>query len=99
VKKRDSAGSSGSATSGDGGGTLSAGGVGDSLSPSAQPSTSSARKIFIVKPIPSQQAKPLLVFINPKSGGNQGAKLLHKFYWLLNPRQVFDLSQGGPRLA
>jgi len=94
VKKRDSGGSSGSGTSGDGG-TLSV----DAGPASSSSSTSSSRKIFIVKPIPSSQAKPLLVFINPKSGGNQGAKLLHKFYWLLNPRQVFDLSQGGPRMA
>ncbi|XP_071134998.1 diacylglycerol kinase zeta-like isoform X44 [Mytilus edulis] len=54
---------------------------------------------FIIKPIPSPLLKPLLVFINPKSGGNQGAKLLHKFCWWLNPRQVFDLSQGGPRFG
>ncbi|KAI0232726.1 Diacylglycerol kinase zeta [Lamellibrachia satsuma] len=60
---------------------------------------STDHKPFIIKPIPSPHMKPLLVFINPKSGGNQGAKLLHKFQWLLNPRQVFDLSQGGPVMA
>lgn len=54
---------------------------------------------FTIKPIPSANLKPLLVFINPKSGGNQGAKLMQKFQWHLNPRQVFDLSQGGPRLG
>jgi diacylglycerol kinase (ATP) len=54
---------------------------------------------FAIKPIPSLSSKPLLVFINPKSGGNQGAKLMQKFQWLLNPRQVFDLSQGGPKLG
>lgn len=53
-------------------------------------------RAFAIKPIPCASCKPLLVFINPKSGGNQGAKMMHKFQWLLNPRQVFDLSQGGP---
>ncbi|XP_056609833.1 diacylglycerol kinase zeta isoform X3 [Triplophysa dalaica] len=54
-------------------------------------------KPFIVRPIPSQLMKPLLVFVNPKSGGNQGAKIIQSFMWYLNPRQVFDLSQGGPQ--
>ncbi|XP_022248854.1 eye-specific diacylglycerol kinase-like [Limulus polyphemus] len=53
-------------------------------------------KTFAIKPIPSASSKPLIVFINPKSGGTQGAKLMQKFQWLLNPRQVFDLTQGGP---
>ncbi|KAK6736506.1 hypothetical protein RB195_019285 [Necator americanus] len=57
---------------------------------------------FIVKPNdwsagPSQ---PLLVFVNPKSGGNKGSKALHTLCWLLNPRQVFDItSLKGPKFG
>ncbi|KAJ3612175.1 hypothetical protein NHX12_020452, partial [Muraenolepis orangiensis] len=54
---------------------------------------------FILKPLPSPLMKPILVFVNPKSGGNQGTKVLQMFMWILNPRQVFDLSQGGLREA
>ncbi|XP_035283181.1 diacylglycerol kinase iota isoform X1 [Anguilla anguilla] len=54
---------------------------------------------FLLKPLPSPLMKPVLVFVNPKSGGNQGTKVLQMFMWILNPRQVFDLSQGGPREA
>ncbi|CAK9298133.1 unnamed protein product [Gordionus sp. m RMFG-2023] len=39
---------------------------------------------------------PVLVLINPKSGGNKGAKLIHKFQWFLNPRQVFDITKIKP---
>ncbi|XP_061922425.1 diacylglycerol kinase iota isoform X4 [Entelurus aequoreus] len=54
---------------------------------------------FMLKPLPCPLMKPILVFVNPKSGGNQGAKVLQMFMWILNPRQVFDLSQGGLREA
>lgn len=30
---------------------------------------------------------------------SQGAKIIQSFLWYLNPRQVFDLSQGGPKEA
>jgi len=62
---------------------------------SEEPSDKS-EKPFCLKPIPSPGIAPILVFLNPKSGGNQGAKLMQKFQWLLNPRQVFDLTDGGP---
>uniref|UniRef100_A0AAR2K4D7 Diacylglycerol kinase n=1 Tax=Pygocentrus nattereri TaxID=42514 RepID=A0AAR2K4D7_PYGNA len=39
---------------------------------------------------------PLLVFINPKSGGLKGREILYGFRKLLNPHQVFELTSGGP---
>ena len=74
----------------------------------APPTVSSTPKnshsTFIIRPVPSLNGqnimiKPLLVLINPKSGGKLGPKLIKKFTWLLNPRQVFDLTLSGcPKL-
>lgn len=43
--------------------------------------------------------KPILVIANPKSGGNEGGKLLRVFRGLLNPAQVIDISEIPPENA
>jgi hypothetical protein len=38
-----------------------------------------------------------IVFINPKSGGQQGAAVLKAFEGVLPADQIFNLFEGGPR--
>lgn len=47
-----------------------------------------------------QDSRPLLVFTNRKSGAQHGASLRRRFYILLNPIQVFELSpMQGPEVG
>ncbi|XP_047123556.1 diacylglycerol kinase zeta isoform X2 [Hydra vulgaris] len=61
--------------------------------------SSKERRAFVIKPVDGNNKVMLLVFVNPRSGGNEGARILEKYQYLLNPRQVFDLSKGGPRFG
>jgi hypothetical protein len=47
------------------------------------------------KVTPPSNASPLLIFVNTRSGGNQGLSVMRMFKGLLNPAQVFDLAQAG----
>jgi len=44
----------------------------------------------------STSVTPLLVFVNSRSGPQQGNLLITQFRRLLNPIQVWDLANGGP---
>lgn len=46
---------------------------------------------------PPSNTNPLIAFVNPKSGSNDGVKVMRMLKRILNPMQVFDLSRGGPR--
>ncbi|XP_070853352.1 eye-specific diacylglycerol kinase isoform X15 [Drosophila suzukii] len=103
--KNNAASGSGGGAGGSGGGGAGGGGGGGGKSKKQTQRRQKGKeekkepRAFIVKPIPSPEVIPVIVFINPKSGGNQGHKLLGKFQHLLNPRQVFDLTQGGPKMG
>ena len=62
----------------------------------AQPESSFS---IIPQLLGASSAYPLLVFVHPKSGGGQGLTILKEFMWLLNPRQVFDLTKFQPEYA
>ena len=42
---------------------------------------------------------PVVVFVNSKSGDGRGDRFLRRFKQVLNPAQVFDLNERGPRFG
>lgn len=46
--------------------------------------------------LPNNNWTPLLVFVNTRSGPQQGHLLITQLRGLLNPMQVWDLADGGP---
>lgn len=46
--------------------------------------------------LPNSRHTPLLVFVNSRSGPQQGQLLITQLRRLLNPIQVWDLADGGP---
>eukprot|EP00052_Salpingoeca_macrocollata_P025075 m.227346 g.227346 ORF g.227346 m.227346 type:complete len:1024 (-) comp22368_c1_seq2:74-3145(-) len=49
----------------------------------------------VIQSVP-ERCCPLLVFVNSKSGGGQGQELFSILSTMLNPYQVFDVTQNGP---
>ena len=69
-----------------------------------KPVISHLNSIFSLPPSPQPElfppnSQPLLVLVNSKSGGGQGADMLAAFQRLLNPHQVYSLTEGGPLLG
>ncbi|GKY99765.1 hypothetical protein MPSEU_000930500 [Mayamaea pseudoterrestris] len=47
----------------------------------------------------SKNATPLLVFVNSRSGAQQGQLIITQLRRLLNPIQIWDLANGGPDIV
>ena len=45
---------------------------------------------------PSKECTPLLVFVNSRSGGQEGVHIMRRFRSWLNPLQVYDLKHCNP---
>jgi hypothetical protein len=43
--------------------------------------------------------KSLIVFVNPKSGGQKGRIVFEKLKTYLNEENIFDLSKEAPRIG
>ncbi|EDV27814.1 uncharacterized protein TRIADDRAFT_21777, partial [Trichoplax adhaerens] len=67
-----------------------------SVGDSPPPTNSSHMDGLDMQIAPLENSVPLIVYVNPKSGGQQGRRTLQKFQYLLNPRQVYNLLDGGP---
>ncbi|XP_006650208.1 diacylglycerol kinase 1 isoform X2 [Oryza brachyantha] len=55
--------------------------------------TEGAKLKYVLDDLPAD-ARPLLVFINKRSGAQRGDSLKHRLHFLLNPVQVFELSSS-----
>lgn len=60
----------------------------------AIPNDDSALALSGIRPRPD--SSPIVAFVNSRSGAGQGLQLIRTLRRLLNPRQVFDLADGGP---
>ncbi|KAI3381461.1 hypothetical protein SNEBB_003956 [Seison nebaliae] len=71
----------------------------DSFEPTHSPNSTYAFDILPLLTDSSIVTCPLIIFVNPKSGGNLGKKIIQRFNNLVNPRQVFNLTDYPPEFA